>query len=263
MIAFHLLRFFLHVIQGAMICALVFPLCDGAGRLRHIQRWSRQLLAICGVEVELQDGHDGPLGQHAMIVSNHVSWLDIFVINTIYPCRFVAKAEIRDWPVFGWMSVQVGTVFISRGNRRDVRKIFKDMVSSLHAGDRVAFFPEGATALQGELLPFHANLFEAAIDAAVPVQPYALRYVDAAGQYHPAVDYVGDTSALQSMVAVLRSGKITAQLLRLPLIDTTGVQRRSLAQASRQAMRQALDIKTALSPVPDIADNPPEITPDH
>jgi 1-acyl-sn-glycerol-3-phosphate acyltransferase len=289
MISFRLFRVSVHVVQGLMTCAVVFPFSGKARRSHHIQRWSRRLLYICGVDVQLLealvvDGVDGGDGgdevdvlhtngaavavaacaacavaavaavsavsavsasatvRSPMIVSNHISWLDIFVINTIHPCRFVAKEEIRRWPLLGWMSERAGTVHIARGNRRDVRRIFEHLVSSLHAGDRIAFFPEGTTALQGDLLPFHANLFEAAIDAGVPIQPYALRYVDAAGAYHRAVEYVGDMTSTQSILSVLRSGGIRAELVKLPLIATDGVQRRALAQASRHAMRKALKI---------------------
>ncbi len=101
------------------------------------------------------------------------------------PCRFVAKSDIRDWPLIGWLCDKAGTVFIARGKQRDVRRIYQGLVTSIRAGERIAFFPEGTTVGQGTLLPFHANLFEAAIDA-VPVQPYALRYVDQDGRLHGA-----------------------------------------------------------------------------
>jgi 1-acyl-sn-glycerol-3-phosphate acyltransferase len=241
MIVYRFLRIVLHLLIGVCTCALVFPLLDWAGRTRRIQRWSCQLLYICGVHIEISQVAGGqPL--RALIVANHISWLDIFVINTLQPCRFVAKSEIRSWPLLGWLSQQAGTVFLTRGERRDVRRIFKDLVASIHAGERVAFFPEGTTGAQGELLPFHANLFEAAIDAKVPVQPYALRYVDACGAPHPAVVFVGDTSFMQSLVAVMKAGPITAQLLLLAPIETDGAHRRELAVASRQAVAQALGL---------------------
>lgn len=175
-----------------------------------------------------------------MIVANHVSWLDIFVINTYQPCRFVAKADVRDWPLIGWLSSKAGTVFLARGNRRDIRRIYAGLVDAVHAGERVAFFPEGTTTAQGSLLPFHANLFEAAIEAAVPVQPYALRYLDASGAPHPAVSFLGDMSFGQSIAAILRAPQIRAELVRLPPIDTTGAHRRDIAQASRSSVAQAL-----------------------
>jgi 1-acyl-sn-glycerol-3-phosphate acyltransferase len=172
-LAFRLARVFLHLFTGLATCALVFPWAGEALRDRMIERWSRQLLAICGVSVGEVGG--SPALAHAMIVANHISWLDIFVINALHPCRFVAKSEIRAWPVLGWLVDKAGTVFIARGNRRELRNIFKGMVAALEAGQRVAFFPEGTTAAQGQVLPFHANLFEAAVDSRVPVQPYALR----------------------------------------------------------------------------------------
>ncbi|MDB5763977.1 MAG: plsC2, partial [Herminiimonas sp.] len=171
---------------------------------------------------------------------NHVSWLDIFVINSLQPCRFVAKSDIRDWPLIGWLCDKSGTVFIARGRQRDVRRIFEGLVAGIREGERVAFFPEGTTAAQGTLLPFHANLFEAAIDAKVPIQPYALRYVDAAGNLHSATDFIGDMTFAQSMIAILRVRKITAQLMLLPAIETTGAHRRELAAAARRSIAVAL-----------------------
>jgi 1-acyl-sn-glycerol-3-phosphate acyltransferase len=238
-----LARVILHLLAGMVTCAFVFPWVGTAARNARIQRWSRQLLAICGVCVEQMAG--APALAHAMIVSNHVSWLDIFVINTLHPCRFVAKAEIRAWPLLGWLVDQAGTVFIARGNRRDLRHIFKGLVGSLELGERVAFFPEGTTAAQGSLLPFHANLFEAAVDAKVRVQPYALKYVDKQGSPHPAVDFIGEMTFAQSMVAVLSGGAVRAQLTCLPAIDATGAHRRELAQASQQAVAAALGVALA------------------
>jgi 1-acyl-sn-glycerol-3-phosphate acyltransferase len=114
-------------------------------------------------------------------------------------------------------------------------------VQSIHAGERVAFFPEGTTSLQGTVLPFHANLFEAAIDADVPVQPYALRYLDRSGRPHPAVEYVGDTTFVQSMLMILRDRSITAELLVLPALPSAGAHRRELAVAAHDAIAAALE----------------------
>jgi 1-acyl-sn-glycerol-3-phosphate acyltransferase len=228
----------LHLFAGLAICALLFPHIGRARRDRLVRRWSRRLLAICGVSVEQAPG--APALAHAMIVANHVSWLDIFVINSLHPCRFVAKSEIRAWPALGWLAARAGTVFMARGSRRDLRHIFKDLVASLQQGDRVAFFPEGTTAPQGRLLPFHANLFEAAIDAGVAVQPYALEYVDAGGALHPSADFVGDTSFAQSMLAILSGRPLHARLVCLPALGACGAQRRELAQAAHDAVASAL-----------------------
>jgi 1-acyl-sn-glycerol-3-phosphate acyltransferase len=234
--AVRLLRVFLHLSEGLGTCALVFPWAGAAYREARIRRWSRRLLAICGVSLE----HQGEALEHALVVANHVSWLDIFVINSLHPCRFVAKSEIRAWPVLGWLVAQAGTVFIARGNRRDLRHTFNGIVSSLERGERVAFFPEGTTAAQGALLPFHANLFEAAIDAGVMVQPYALEYRDAAGALHASVDFTGDMTFALSTMAILSGGAVRARLVCLPALDARGAHRRELAEAARGAVAQTL-----------------------
>ena len=198
-------------------------------------------MGICGVRVTLAQGSLVAL-ERGMLAANHVSWLDIFVINPLYPCRFVAKAEIRAWPMLGWLSAKAGTIYISRGNRRDLRHIFKGLVDKLDAGERIGFFPEGTTASQGRLLSFHANLFEAAIDAGVPVQPLALSYVDADGRPHPAVDFIGDMSFAKSIVGILSGPAVTARIVCLAPIATAGAHRREVAQAAHAAVAAALGI---------------------
>jgi 1-acyl-sn-glycerol-3-phosphate acyltransferase len=236
-----LLRVALHLFKGLAIVALIFPRAGAAGRERRIRRYCSQLLAICGVRLEIVAPPGFVPASHALIVSNHVSWLDIFVINSLQPCRFVAKADIRDWPLMGWLSARTGTIFISRGSNRDVRRIFKELVASVHAGERVGFFPEGTTAPQGTVLPFHANLFEAAIDAGVPLQPYAVRYLGRDGRPAPQADFVGETTFVQSLVAILGERRFTAQLVLLPTIATDGRHRRELAVQSRETIVAALD----------------------
>ncbi|MES2535086.1 MAG: lysophospholipid acyltransferase family protein [Pseudomonadota bacterium] len=240
MIAFHLLRMVLHLFVGLFKCGVIFPLTDAAGRQRRIRQWSIELLAICGMRVNLRNPGGAPAAARALIVSNHISWLDIFVINSLQPCRFVAKSDIRDWPLMGWLCEKSGTIFIARGKQRDVRRIYEGMVNSLHDGERVAFFPEGTTAAQGTLLSFHANLFEAAIDAEVPIQPYALRYVDSAGRFHPELDFVGDMTFVESMIAILRVRKFTAEIIQLPPLASIGAHRRELASAARASIGSAL-----------------------
>jgi 1-acyl-sn-glycerol-3-phosphate acyltransferase len=259
MIAFNLVRVVLHLFVGLWKCGVIFPLTDAAGRNRRIMQWSAQLLAICGVRVKVNNLAGGPAAARALIVSNHISWLDIFVINSLQPCRFVAKSDIRDWPLIGWLCDKSGTIFIARGKQRDVRRIYEGLVTSIHNGERVAFFPEGTTAAQGTLLSFHANLFEAAIDAEVPIQPYALRYVDSAGRFHPEIDFVGDMTFAESMIAILRVRKFTAEVIQLPSIPTGGAHRRDLTRAARASIGAALGYPIAtLTPAADTADSRPE-----
>jgi 1-acyl-sn-glycerol-3-phosphate acyltransferase len=156
------------------------------------------------------------------------------------PTGFVAKSDIRDWPLIGWLCSVTDTIFIARGRMRDVRRIFESLVDGLKKGERIAFFPEGTTAGQGAILPFHANLFEAAIDAGVPVQPYALRYLDEQGNYHPSADFLGEMTFVESMLVILRGAPIRAELIVLPAIASAGMHRRELAQAAHDAVAEAL-----------------------
>ena len=238
-----------HLIVGLLKVALLFPVLGAAGRERRIQRWSRQLVAICGVSFSINDSAQREPVSPSLIICNHISWLDIFVMNTIHPCRFVAKSDIRSWPLIGWLCENTGTIFIARGKQRDVRRIYAGLVKSIHDGERVAFFPEGTTAPQGTVLPFHANLFEAAIEAEVPVQPYALRYLDADGGLHDSADFIGEMTFVESVIAILKSGGMHAELIRLPAIPTEGAHRRELAAAARELVSEAL------SPAADAAGN--------
>jgi 1-acyl-sn-glycerol-3-phosphate acyltransferase len=237
-LAWRLARVMVHLLAGLATCALVFPWASRRLRDAATRRWSRRLLAICNVRVESAPGV--PALEHALFVANHISWLDIFVINSLHPCRFVAKAEIRAWPLLGWLAAAAGTVFIARGNRRELRHIFKGIVSVLGQGERVAFFPEGTVGQQGSVLPFHANLFEAAIDAKVALQPCALAYLDAAGHWHRGVDYTGDVSFVDSIVTILGGPPVRARVACLAPIEAEGAHRRELAQAAHDAIRAAL-----------------------
>jgi 1-acyl-sn-glycerol-3-phosphate acyltransferase len=258
-IAWRFARVIAHLLRGLAISAFLFPLASAAYRERCIRAWSAQLLAILRVRVQAVP-HSAPLSaQAALIVANHISWLDIFVINALQPCRFVAKADIRRWPVLGWLCEKAGTIFIARGKQREVRRVYQGLVTALRAGERIAFFPEGTTATQGTLLPFHPNLFEAAIEAQVPVQPCALRYVDADGGLHRAADFVGDTTFVESMVLILRSSPMRAEILPLPLISAYDAHRRELSAQARSAIAAALtlpaDDEASSATVPAAADN--------
>jgi len=232
-----LARVFLHLFEGLATCALVFPVVGAGRRDVLVARWSRRLLGICGVSVS----SEGVPAAHALLAANHLSWLDIFAINAAAPSHFVAKAEIRAWPVLGWLVAQAGTVFLARGSRRDLRATYQGIVDQLKQGERVAFFPEGTTAAPGQLLPFHANLFEAAIDAAVPVQPLALAYLDARGRHHPAVDFSGEISFARSMLTILAGPPVHAKLRWLAPVDSSLGNRRAVSAATSAVIAAALD----------------------
>jgi 1-acyl-sn-glycerol-3-phosphate acyltransferase len=251
MIFWYFVRVFVHLGLGLMVCGIVFPFSRKTTQEKLVRWWSGGMLAICQVDVIYIDqtqaadetAKETNGEEHVLVVANHVSWLDIFLLNSLRPCHFVAKADIRSWPIIGWLSAKAGTIFLARGRQREVRRIYEGLVHQIGAGKRIAFFPEGTTAAQGTILPFHANLFEAAIEAKVRVQPFSIRYVDAHGQLHHAVDFIGDMTFAESMNLILRGGKITAELRQLPLICTEGAHRRDIAQASRLAVAQSIGLE--------------------
>lgn len=234
LLALRLARVFVHLLRGLCICGLVFPWIGRERRLARIQRWSAQLLRIFGVTVEFEP--DNRPAHPGLCVSNHVSWIDVFVINAVLPSRFVAKSEVRRWPLVGRLSAWAGTMFVARTNPRDLRRTVGTLASALQAGERIVVFPEGTSAAQGAVLPFRANLFEAAVQAQAPVYPIALSYSDDAGRPHTAAEYIGDTTLLESMVAMLSGPPIRARLALLPSIRTGAEDRRELARQAHESV---------------------------
>ncbi|MDB5935323.1 MAG: acyl-phosphate glycerol 3-phosphate acyltransferase [Massilia sp.] len=226
-----------HIARGLCTCLFVFPWIGPARRMGHVQRWSARVLRTFGVTVDVA----GSALPNALLVANHVSWVDVFVINACFPSRFVAKSEVRRWPLIGPLSALAGTVFVARAARVGLRTTVDTLAASLRAGERIACFPEGTSAAQGDLQPFNANLFEAAIEAGVPVQALAVSYLDDDGALHPSVEYIADMSLADSMLAILTGKPIRARLHALPTLDTGAASRRALALASHGQVRAALE----------------------
>ncbi|MBW8313713.1 MAG: 1-acyl-sn-glycerol-3-phosphate acyltransferase, partial [Hydrogenophaga sp.] len=143
-----------------------------------VREWSRQMLRIMGVELVVCG--TPPANGPVLLVANHISWLDIVVMNAAQPARFVSKADVKHWPVLGALITGAGTLYIERESRRDAMRVVHQMAERLRAHDTIAVFPEGTTGDGRSLLPFHANLFQAAISANAPVLPVAMTYVDGA-----------------------------------------------------------------------------------
>lgn len=231
------IRLIAHMFVGIGICVFLFPGASEQKRQQYIQNWSKKLLTICHLRVVVKGT---PLRTSVMMVSNHLSWLDIFVMNSVQASHFVAKASIRSWPFIGTLCAKAGTIFIEREQLKELRVVREQLVQELKNGGCVAFFPEGKTASQGEVLPFHGSLFSAATDAGVPVQPYALRYVHADGTYHEAVEFTGDISIVDSVSRIAKARDITVELIALPAIDSTNETRKSLTQKTEDAVKAVL-----------------------
>lgn len=207
-----------------------------------MHRWSLQLLGILGVELSVGGDPPGVEPRTGVVVANHVSWLDIFVISAVSPCRFVAKAEIRRWPVIGYLSERAGTIFVERSRRHDAARVNGEIRRLLAAGERLAVFPEGTTTDGTELKIFHPSLLQPAVEVMAPVHPAALRYRDASGALSRAAPYYGDLSFAGSLKRILREPYTRAEIVFCAPIDARGLTRHELARASEQAIAAALNL---------------------
>ncbi|MES2911231.1 MAG: lysophospholipid acyltransferase family protein [Pseudomonadota bacterium] len=228
-----LARALLHVLVGFFTILLVFPRIEQEEREHRIQVWSAKMLACIGIELRVTGKAmvPGPL----LLVANHISWLDITSLHAARFCRFVSKADIKQWPLIGRLATGVGTLFIERESRRDAMRVVHHMTDSLRQGDVIGVFPEGTTSDGTSLLPFHANLLQAAIVAEVPVQPVAITFIDAStGQRSAAPCYVDDDTLMGSIWRTLCASGIVVVITFGEPQRAEGRDRREWAHALRE-----------------------------
>ena len=199
------------MIVGLITLGCIFPLADQKRKTNLIQKWSKKLLIIFGIELKLKNPEILP-EQPFLLAANHISWMDIHAINAFMPIRFVAKSDVEGWPIFGWMAKQLGTIFIRRNNARHGKHVASELGAIL-ATDAICIFPEGTSTVGESVLPFKPNLFESAVIAQVPVYSLAISYKAAqSGARSEATAFVGDIGLLESMSKILHDRKIVAEL---------------------------------------------------
>ncbi len=231
-----LLRVLLHALAGWCTVRFVFPRLTPAERDERVRRWSAGMLRRLGVRLQVHG--TPPRGEPVLLVCNHLSWLDILALHATLHARFVAKSDVRHWPLLGAMATGAGTLYIERERARDAMRVVHRMADALRAGETVAVFPEGTTGDGGALLPFHANLLQAAISAGVPVQPAALRFVDAAtGAASLAPRYVDADSLPASLWRTLRAEPLVAEVRLGAPQPSAGRERRAWAAQLREQVQ--------------------------
>lgn len=227
------------LVRAVPMVWLRFPRLRQAEKLDEIQRWAKRVLRILNVEVHCAGSQAA--SRAGLIVANHLSWLDILVIQSLMPGVFVAKGEVRRWPLIGAMAQACQTIFVNRSSPRSAIAMVEATVAALAQGYSVVAFPEGTSSRGARVGPLHANIFEAAIRAATHVQPLVLRYVDArTGLACEAVPFVGDMSLTSSLRKVMATGAISAQVHIGPCIASTRHNRKSLARQSHHSMQEQL-----------------------
>jgi 1-acyl-sn-glycerol-3-phosphate acyltransferase len=207
-----------------------------------LSRWGRSACRTFGLKLEVE----GKMGPGAcLVVANHISWIDIHLLLSVAAMGFVAKAEISDWPVVGWLAKVGGTVFHRRGSHDSASGVASAMEERLCEGGRVAIFPEGGILPGDNVKRFHARLFAAAIHTGVPVQPVMLRYLRR-GEHYQDITFLPGEKTLKNFFRLLRQEPCTAQARVLPAIDPAGRQRRPLAEEAETAIRLAFNAEAGL-----------------
>ena len=230
-----LLRALRHALAGWLTIVFVFPRLSQAQRDMRVQVWARQMLAVLGIDLQLHG--TPPVAGPVLLVANHISWLDILVMHAARHCRFVSKSELKAWPLIGTLATGAGTLYIERESRRDAMRVVHRMADSLKAGEILAVFPEGTTSDGVSLLPFHANLIQAAISADAPVQPVALSFIDTrTGQTSLAPCYIGDDTLIGSVWRTLTTPGISAVVRYGAAQRAQGRDRRAWAADLRSAV---------------------------
>ena len=242
-------QLFPHLVWGMLLAGLVFPLVQSTRRDALIMRWSHRLLHILGVRPHLTRPPNVPGG--ALLVCNHVSWLDIYLINASRRVHFVSKAEVRAWPVIGWLAHKTGTLFIERGRRADTARINTEMRDLMQAGSWVAVFPEGTTGDGLSLRRFMPSLLQPAIELDVPIVPAALRYRTLDHEYSAAPAYIDQISLWQSLLQIVSEPGLIAELEFGEPIQPNG-HRRDLAILAEAATARLLSAAPARGTPPDV-----------
>ncbi len=243
-------RLLVHIVSGVLVSSAVN--LDFTGRLRPepIARWwSQRLLKILNITLVVH----GQRAQGATVTAaNHVSWLDIPVISTGDQCRFIAKSEIRHWPVAGSLARAAGTFYLRRG-KGGAKPLIEALVPHLAAGGSVVLFPEGTTTDGREVLPFHARLFSAALETNAQIQPLALRY----GPAHDGrlvAPFIGDDDLVRHILRLLREPALRVDMHYCAPFAVSGLDRAAIALRAEQAVRQTLGLAVvadhAVNPIP-------------
>lgn len=231
-----------HVVEGLATIIVIFPWITKARRQTIIRQWSGRLLRVFAIETRVQGRLHEDRRRGMVLVANHVSWLDIFVLNAVQPARFIAKAELRRWPFIGWLIAGVGTLFIERSGRRHTHQVNRHVGAALASGDVVAIFPEGATSDGLDVRSFHGSLLQPVVDVDGHVQPVAIRYRLASGAPTVVPAYVGDVSFMGSVWRITALRGMLVELMFATAVPAANRHRRDLARASETAIRAALGL---------------------
>lgn len=238
---YRLARLLLHIVYGCVGVAVLFPFFKPSRRLWAMKLWSRQALGLLNVRLTVTGAlpaGDAP----TLLVSNHVSWLDICVLDSVVPVRFVAKSDVRRWPLIGFLAARAGTIFIERRNPLDTMRTNGAIADALACGAHVAIFPEGTSTDGTEIKPFHSSLFQPGLGLVGHVIAVAVRYLNSDGSVNVNASYAGDRSLWDSFRLMVSQRSLHAELIFADVIPISGKTRAEIARAAEQAIAGALQL---------------------
>ena len=239
------LRLNLHLVSGVILAH--FYLRNGIHKQQtasaHYLKWNR---GVCNIFHATISTHGSMQSEATLYVMNHISWFDIPVLASQQPLHFLSKAEVKSWPLIGWLADRAGTLFIQRGRHGAAQQSLEEITGCLQSGGSVVIFPEGTTTDGKNVRKFHGRLLQAAIDAQVKIQPIALRYPHKQG-VNPNVPYIGEMTFMDSLLGLTRANPLDVELYFLPPIDshldaTTETSNKQLTELSRSAIAKQLGI---------------------
>ncbi len=237
---FGMFRVVVHLTRGATKMLLLFPLIGRERQRREIKRWAEGVLAIFGLDLVVEGTPPTPANGPRLLAGNHVSWVDIYAYLSVTEVTFVAKSEVRAWPLVGWLASRIGTIFVERDRPRDAVRVGNEVRAALADGTVVCVFPEGTTTDGTVVLPFSSVLLSPAIDTAAHVQPVSIAYHAPDGTLCDRAPFTGDATLVGSLWRLAGGGRSTVRLTFLEPIDGGSADRREIARRAEDAVRRSL-----------------------
>lgn len=223
-----IIRVILHTLYGIFVSVIILPTLNRRQRNRLVGHWSHQLLRIFNIQLVVNGEAPNRDLAGIMFVGNHISWLDIHVLNSIHTVRFIAKSEVKNWPVFGWLAKKANTLFINREDKKDTVRVIESTSKGLLKGDSFCFFPEGTTTDGTDLLRFKGSLMQASINSNADIWPFVISYPDHSGSPNKKMAFVGKTTLLESIWQIICISCPQANITFLPKVSSKGHERRGL-----------------------------------
>jgi 1-acyl-sn-glycerol-3-phosphate acyltransferase len=217
-----------------LVASCILPLFRRSIRESLIRGWSKGVLRVLHVRATLRCAPPVPVS--GVLLSNHVSWLDIIVLNALLPSRFVAKREVRKWPVFGWLARQAGTVFVRRDRRMETGAMNNRLADLIRHGERLAVFPEGTTTEGESVLPFRSALLDCAVKTECAVYPVAVRYRTADGTLDKLPAFIGDDTLGASLWRIFGQRELYVDVSIGQPLPASGNRRELAAEAHAAVM---------------------------